>query len=90
MAPLGRITTDGTNTSQQYVKVETAPELARNGVSKIRSIIEQLRSPLDHGLGSLMINFPSIGLPPLVYPALGLGMPPLEVRIIISGHLNIN
>jgi hypothetical protein len=41
------------------------------------------------GLGSLTVNFPTIGLPPLVYPAFGLGMPTVEVGIILSGRLHV-
>ncbi|KAH7377573.1 hypothetical protein BKA64DRAFT_254676 [Cadophora sp. MPI-SDFR-AT-0126] len=78
MPPLGRITSSGTNTSQQFVKVESSPEFSQNGVSRFRSMLSQFGLPKVPGLGSLTMNLPTIGLPPLVYPAFGLGMPTVE------------
>ncbi|PVH73653.1 hypothetical protein DL98DRAFT_538140 [Cadophora sp. DSE1049] len=72
MPPLGRINSSGTTTSQQFVKVESSPEFSQNGVSRFRSMLSQFGLSKVPGLGSLTMNFPTIGLPPLVYPAFGL------------------
>jgi hypothetical protein len=80
MPPLDRAPTDRSTTSQQFIKIQSAPESARNGGSIIRTIMAHLSFSNIPGLGSLTVNFPTIGLPPLVYPALGLGMPAVEVR----------
>jgi len=79
MPPLGKSPTDRTTTSQEYIIISSTPDFAVNGGSKIRNFIAQLRFSNIPGLGSMVMNFP-IGLPPLVFPALGLGMPALQVK----------
>jgi hypothetical protein len=69
MPSLDRAPTDRSTTSQQFIKIQSAPESARNGGSIIRTIMAHLSFSNIPGLGSLTVNFPTIGLPPLVYPA---------------------
>jgi hypothetical protein len=88
MPPPARSPTDGTTTSQQFMIISSAPESAPNGGFRIRDIIAQFRFSNIPGLGSLTMNFP-IGLPPLVFPALGLGMPALQVRILHQSLTNL-
>jgi hypothetical protein len=89
MPSLARSPTDRTTTSQQFMFISSAPESAPNGGSRIRDIIAQLRFSNIPGLGSLTMNFP-IGLPPLVFPALGLGMPALQVRSLNQSLTNLD
>jgi hypothetical protein len=77
--PPARSPTDGTTTSQQFILISSSLESATNGGSRIRDIIAQLRFSKIPGLGSLAMDSP-IGLLPLVFPALGLGMPALQVK----------
>jgi hypothetical protein len=79
MPALGRATTQKSVSSVLgFVKISSDPEFAPNGAaSKFRSIVSKMRATgysSASALGEIMQNFP-VGLPPLAFPAFGLGLP---------------
>jgi len=90
MPDLGRSTTQKSISSLLgFENIASDPEYAQNGIatSKFRSIISKMRATGYNSvsaLGNMMQNCP-VGLPPLAFPALRLGLPEgLQVLVTLS------
>ena len=90
MPPLGRATTQiSISAVLGFVKISSDPEFAPNGTaSKFRSIVSKMRATglnSASALGEIMQSLP-VGLPPLAFPAFGLGLPG-GLQVLLALHI---